>query len=247
MSDRSSSRVFYRLACLLLWLVVTSGVQAADEVNDSSTTVEVVSASKFVVTEQGKEALWTLAGVWTPRPADGFTVAEYQGDAAKEIVRYVLGSFRVEIDDGWIAKASGEQLVQLSVIVPNSEFQEVDGRVDLAELLAREGMALCDRTSASSSEQADRICSAEREARRDRRGLHDGGYTNHAQNRLKTIDIGQLSSEHLARVFSSSRETEPGSSSPLGEQQELLGDPRELIRDYGASMGLPRDSSRAGQ
>ncbi|MBZ0114492.1 MAG: hypothetical protein K8J08_18660 [Thermoanaerobaculia bacterium] len=144
---------------------------------------------------------FALGGVWTPSPSNGRWPGDYRGDEARDRVRALLEDPGTTISRRWNPRGGREPFVGFLVPspVPAEALGSLDptaglslDRVDLAVLLALEGLALCDRTTAFDSRHADAICVAEREARRRRRGLHDGGFLDSRSRRHDLVEIGEL-------------------------------------------------------
>jgi hypothetical protein len=160
------------------------------------------------------------------------------------------------MENGWYTFGREHFRVRLMIDIPEGESLLIPidsfagATVDLAVLLAWHGLALCDRTTAQNAQQADVICAAEREARRYQRGIHDGGFASHDRERLTLIDIGHLGESAGGGQYSASGGAGMSSGGGWWNQHSQLKalrhDPRVTIRDYGSSMGLPPDSSRAG-
>ncbi len=243
---------------LFLVVVAVGPSAAARNVGvDSGVTVKVQSASNWTVDLDEQLADWRVGGIWAPTPqGENEALGEYRAGEARDAVQSLLASHRVTVETSWYESSPKETLsVRLlidiaageSLLIPNDQF--AGGAVDLAVLLAWHGLALCDRTTAEDNEHADTICAAEREARRYSRGIHDGGFADHDRERLALIDIGRLGVGQGKRVYTA----QSGKSAKGGEWWTSSGgtkairhDPSRTIRDYGASMGLPRDSSSRG-
>lgn len=154
--------------------------------------VVVVSAEELRVTTGSTTESWTLGGVWTPQPTTGRASGNYLGEEARDVVEEILLTREVTVAERWAER--GLTMVRLAVRPrENPEATDADLEVvDLAELLARGGLAMCDRPSAASREHGDRVCEAEREARRAQLGIHDGGFESKFEEYFRTVSLGQL-------------------------------------------------------
>jgi hypothetical protein len=193
-----------RLAVFLFamgWTSIASGLcQSQGAEPRISTGFRVVSAGRIVAGAGSDSQAFLLGGVWTPSPAAGHWPGDYRGDEARDRVHSLVQKPGTTISRRWNPRGGSEPLVRLLVPAPSSESPPPSlvgedemrlDRVDLAVLLALEGLALCDRTTASDRRHADAICEAERVARRQRRGLHDGGFLDF-RSRRDVVEIGEL-------------------------------------------------------
>jgi endonuclease YncB( thermonuclease family) len=207
---------------------------------------KVVKADLLEFEGTAGEGPFRLAGLWAPAPPGFGRDEHYMGLAARQFVETVLSSAPAKVAV-LPASGDGERRVRVSLGPDDS---------DLAVKLARLGLAMCDRPSAANSRHADEICAAERLARRDRVGMHDGGFQVFARTNGTVVDLGTaLWWESLGR--GTNRSSSKPSSRPMasgGKYHHTEWDtPAPMrsaitaIRDYGASMGLPRDASSLGR
>ncbi|MBZ0113213.1 MAG: hypothetical protein K8J08_12170 [Thermoanaerobaculia bacterium] len=244
------------LAAVVGWLFVFQAAASTDVGVESGVEVEVRSASVWSVEIENQFADWSVGGIWAPTPSRGESIGEYRADEARKAVQTLLSSHRVTVESDWYESPQRGTTVRLTIDIPADESLLIPietfegGSVDFAVLLAWHGLALCDRTTAEDKSHADAICEAEREARRYARGMHDGGFAKHDRERLSLIDIGQLGERQGGNVYArqAGDPVAPGGSwwTKTGNVRAISRTPTAAIRDYGRSMGLPRDSSSWG-
>ena len=161
----------------------------------SGVDLRVLQAGLLRLDTGSEEYEWSLGGVWTPSIETSRKAGDYRGEDARQTVEQVLGTHRVRVVERW----EGSEGIQVQLLVASSGkmagAKSLDGTLgpedDLAVLLAYNGLAMCDRTSAVDREQADAICAAERSARQARRGIHDGGFGSSITSRWKVVDLGE--------------------------------------------------------
>jgi endonuclease YncB( thermonuclease family) len=223
-------------------VVLVVAVAAVRGTAGAAELVEVLSGDVLVAQSAGERFILKLAGIWVPSPAGGATEPQYRGEEAR---RYVLDALAEQASIVTDARSSGPQGPLLVRVLVGGE-----GGEDLAVLLAEAGFGMCDRTGAADRAQGDAICSAERRARRERRGIHDGGFQQFEATKNWHIDVGVLEVNPL--LLNSRLAYYDG---PVGGDVDAGRPPRadtihrtpvEAIRDWGRSMGLPRDASRPG-
>lgn len=147
--------------------------------------VAVESGGVILVTaEDGRELRLELAGVWVPTPPGGEADAEYRGAEALSFVRTALGSLPARVRE---LEPPDPETGTVPVQIRLGE----EGQYDLAILLADAGLALMERGSSAEAEHLKAIRKAERNARVEQRGMHDGGLRNFQSDRAeRTVDLG---------------------------------------------------------
>lgn len=243
---------FRMLVPFLMSIAVCPDLDAAQRRRPPAPAVEkddrpfvVKEAGRVAVRSDGELVDYRLAGVWTPTPP-GITGQDehYMGAAAREFVDSILAAAPPAIRIVGTPVGSG-----LRVEVGRE-------REDLAVLLARLGLAMCDRASASDRDHAEAVCDGERHARRERLGMHDGGFQEFVNRKSSVVDLGLLlwwegerrgPQQDYRFDGGSSGSRRSGRASESWSARAPMRDAISAIRDYGASMGLPRDSSSAGR
>ncbi len=211
--------------------------------------VNVLSGDTLLVTRDGEELHLELVGVWVPAPPIPGVEPEYGGSEALGLVREALFMLPVYIREvGPRTEEEGHVRVPVRVRLGDH------GEYDLAVLLAHAGLGLVHRSSSADPEHLDAIYEAERTARREERGMHDGGY-----QEFRASEGGLLVDFGLSAIAPPDRRgRQPrrriliidggdGSGGSGAGRQSTLRDPVSAIRDWGSRMGLPRDHSRPGR
>jgi endonuclease YncB( thermonuclease family) len=223
-------------ACVVLGLVAAPAAATGAEI------VSVIQGDLLLARIGDKKLLLEVAGIWVPAPGGLAKVAQYRGDEARELAVATLASGTVRVD--FLPARSPDGLLQIRVRIGG------DSPRDLAVVLAEAGLAMSDGQVMGAPELGAGITAAERQARRARRGLHDGGFQSHEMARASLVDLGLknylLASERAARDLAGSGAAPETATWAQPSEYGLHSNPASAIRDWGSSMGLPPDSSRAG-
>lgn len=209
--------------------------------------VEVQAGGVILVEEDGQHIELELAGIWVPDPPGDGVKGHYRGAEARLYVDQLLHHQTAFIREVAPRRTSAGR-VRAQVRIRLGE----EGEYDLAVSLARMGLGLLDKTSATDPDYLEAIYRAERAARVAQQGMHDGGYQEFARSqRQSEINFG------IGNLAVTPRSMEYGLEAYLGDpsapsQQAAHERPRvrsvvEGIRDWGSSMGLPPDASRHGR
>ncbi len=181
---------------MVVGLAAFAGSLSGQEIGKGSTlSIEVLSAGHFLVEQGSWRAEWFLAGVWAPEPPSGRGAGEYRGTDARDAVRRLLREHRVRVVARW--QSQGRTMIRASVYRDQDQplepvFDLRQPSDDLAEWLTLNGLGVCDRPTAQTRIHGEAVCQAEREARRERRGMHDGGHSTHQSDLWRTVDVGRL-------------------------------------------------------
>lgn len=211
--------------------------------------VKVLSGDTLLVTRDGEELRLELAGVWVPAPPTPGVEPEYGGSEALGLVREALFTLPAYIREVG-PRTEDEDHVRVRVRVRLGD----QGEYDLAVLLAHAGLGLINRSSSSDPDHLEAIYQAERTARLEERGMHDGGYQEfRAGEGGLQVDFGlgaiappdRRGRRPRRRVYII--DGGDGSGGPGRGRRSTLRDPVSAIRDWGSRMGLPRDHSRPGR
>lgn len=209
--------------------------------------LHVVRGDLLLGNLEGERIAFQVSGVWVPSPPGLREQPEYRGAEARQFVAEILASQPVFLYA--LRPPEPGKVVRVRVLVGEEAGQ------DLAVLLAAAGLAMGDPLSAADREQAAAIRSAEREARRKYLGIHDGGFQTFERSRSQRVDLGvtvlyksmlgrRLGASHpahgVAAVGGKSWWLEPSTA-------DFSRTPVQAIRDWGASLGLPRDDSALGR
>lgn len=228
------------------WLGLASvllGLAAAPAAATGAEIVSVIQGDLLLAQIGDRKLLLEVAGVWVPAPGGLAKVAQYRGDEARQLAVDTLASGEVKVD--FLPARSSEGLHQIRVRIGSESPR------DLAVVLAEAGLAMSDGQVQGAPDLGAAITAAERQARRARRGLHDGGFQAHEMARSSLVDLG-LKHYVLASQRASKHLTESGFAPETATWAQpsdygLHSNPVNAIRDWGSSMGLPRDSSAIGQ
>lgn len=213
--------------------------------------LHVVRGDLILGRVDGRLASFRLAGVWVPTPSGHAATPHYMGDEARDRTADFVRYERLFID--LLDDPSAEQpwTVRIRSAGPESR--------DLSVVLAEAGYALCDERATPDPHHAQKVCSAEKRARRSLRGMHDGGFMPFSLAQRKQRSLGlvlwlpALLANRPGRAPGASRRS--GYSSVRGGDafferpmvSTLHGSPVAAIRDWGREVGLPPDASSIGR
>ena len=210
--------------------------------------IEVLSGDTILVHENGRRVRLVLAGVWVPRPPSDGRPAQYRGREARELVEEALLTLPAYIKEVEPPQPGAESIMVRIRVGESAEL-------DLAVLLADAGLALVERTDPTDPEHVDAIRRAERNARREQRGMHDGGYqTFTLRSGGDVLDLGNgvlaaqapSSRQGGLRGYLRNRRRESADAGDTPRESGIHKNADEAIRDYGHRMGLPPDASSHG-
>lgn len=210
--------------------------------------IEVLSGDTILVKEDYRQIRLELAGIWVPAPPRQGVKGHYRGAEARRFVEEILFTTPAYIKEVEPRRSDADTIkVRIRV------GEEAD--LDLAVLLADAGLGLVIRTDSPDPSHVEAIYRAERAARREHRGMHDGGLQDFERKMSTTeLDLG-------VGVLSARRSSGRGGSirSYLARRRSSIGDrpPREpfgihtsgsdAIRDWGSRMGLPPETPSYGR
>jgi hypothetical protein len=209
--------------------------------------IEVRSGNEIVVSHEGRRVTLVLAGVWVPDPPTAGYEGDYQGVEAREFVENLFYTEPIFIREVGPPER-GERGETIRVRIRVGE----DGDYDLAVSLAHEGLGLFMEAPGVEEEYLEAIYRAERGARRAIRGMHDGGYEDYRRSSDRSVVsfgvgvVGSQPGQRGYRAYGDSFGSDGGSASGGGSDKPPVRSVVRGIRDWGAQMGLPPDSSRPG-
>lgn len=210
--------------------------------------VEVLSGDTILVHENGRQVRLVLAGVWVPAPpGDGHT-AQYRGREARRFVEEALLTLPAYIKEVEPPRPEADSIMVRIRIGESAEH-------DLAVLLADAGLGLVIRTDSPDPSHVEAIYRAERAARREHRGMHDGGLQDFERKMSTTeldLGVGVLSARRSSGRGGSIRSYLARRRSSIGERpaREPFGihtSGSDAIRDWGSRMGLPPETPSYGR
>lgn len=209
--------------------------------------VEVLSGDTLLVKEDQRRVRLELAGIWVPAPPAQGVKGQYRGAEARAFVEDILltaPAYIKEVEPR--RRGADSRKVRIRV--------GEEGEHDLAVLLADAGLGLAVRGDTRDPEHADSIYQAERTARRELRGMHDGGLRDFERRASTTeldLGVGVLSAHRASgrrrSVLAYLETRSPSIRAP--ETTPEFGIHRtgsDAIRDWGSRMGLPPDHSSSG-
>jgi len=159
---------------------VVLGLAAAPAAATGAEIVSVIQGDLLLAQIGDRKLLLEVAGVWVPAPGGLAKVAQYRGDEARQLAVDTLASGEVKVD--FLPARSSEGLHQIRVRIGSESPR------DLAVVLAEAGLAMSDGQVQGAPDLGAAITAAERQARRARRGLHDGGFQAHEMARSSLVD-----------------------------------------------------------